>query len=59
MVTYRELEAQQMAGRFAKTCYAPAENTKPIEDINEGKKFSFEGKKAQLFQHFFGSYCIF
>ena len=40
-----------MAGRPAKTCVAPAENTKPMEDINEGKKFSFESKKAQLFQH--------
>ena len=26
-MTYREREAQQMAGRSAKTCYAPAENT--------------------------------
>ena len=40
-----------MAGRPAKTCVALAENTKPMEDINEGKKFSFESKKAQLFQH--------
>ena len=51
IVTYREWEAQQMAGRPAKTCVALAENTKPMEDINEGKKFSFESKKAQLFQH--------
>ena len=51
IVTYREWEAQQMAGRPAKTCVAPAENTKPMEDINEGKKFSFKGKKAKLFQH--------
>ena len=50
-MTNREWEAQQMAGRPAKTYVALAENTKPMEDINKGKKFSFEGKKAKLFQH--------
>ena len=49
--TYGEWEAQQMVGRPAKMCDAPAENTKPIEDINKGKNFSFECKKAKLFQH--------
>ena len=50
-MTYGEWEAQQMDGRHGRTCHAPVETTKPIEDINKGKIFSFECKKAKLFQH--------